>query len=123
MAIPAIGFGSVSAQAAATGIIMKELNYLTLDKPGVEQYAADYLRYENSTPQIQTKLKLYYLSGIGSNKSSIISSLVEKYLLSTDFFLNKMDESRTVKYAGYYNPYKSPCTNPFSSLYYPAEQI
>jgi Holliday junction resolvasome RuvABC ATP-dependent DNA helicase subunit len=119
IAVPVIGFGSVSARSAVTGIIMKELDYLKLDKTGVEQYAAEYIQHETGVAHLEAKLKLYHIAGIGSDKSSIVSSLVERYLLSTDFFLNKMDESRTIKYTGYYNPYKTPCTNPFSSLYYP----
>ncbi|MFA0960568.1 hypothetical protein AB9P05_02050 [Roseivirga sp. BDSF3-8] len=44
--------------------------------------------------------------------------LVGKFLLSTDFFINKMNTTRTVKYLGLYDPYSRPCTNPFSSVYY-----
>jgi hypothetical protein len=47
------------------------------------------------------------------------ANITGMYLLSTDFFLNKMDASKPVTYLSYYNPYKRPCTNPFSNLYYP----
>lgn len=121
IAIPVIGFGAVSTKSAIVGIIQKELSYLNLDKQGIEQYVADYLQYEGNVPHIELKLKMYHLLSVGSEKSSIVSALIEKYLLSTDFFLKNMDESRKINYIGYYNPYKSPCSNPFSAQYYPEE--
>ncbi|MEX2335733.1 MAG: hypothetical protein WD555_00505 [Fulvivirga sp.] len=47
------------------------------------------------------------------------SDIVGDFLLSTDFFLNKMDKHKTVNYISLYNPYSRPCSNPFSNLYYP----
>jgi len=48
------------------------------------------------------------------------SEIVGDFLLSTDFFLNEMDENQQINYIGLYNPYKRACSNPFSNLYYPA---
>lgn len=39
--------------------------------------------------------------------------VVQKYLLSTDFFPRGADESRTVRYVAYFDRYERPCTNPF----------
>lgn len=47
------------------------------------------------------------------------SDIVGDFLLSTNFFMNKMDSSKTIDYIGLYNPYARPCSNPFSNLYYP----
>lgn len=47
------------------------------------------------------------------------SDIVGDFLLSTNFFINKMDPKQEVKYMGLYNPYLRPCSNPFSNLYYP----
>ena len=44
--------------------------------------------------------------------------IVGDFLLATDFFVNKMDEKREIKYLGLYDPYLRPCQNPFSSLNY-----
>ncbi|HEY9049718.1 MAG TPA: hypothetical protein VIN08_27660 [Ohtaekwangia sp.] len=44
------------------------------------------------------------------------SMITGQFLLSTDFFLNKMDPSKDVTYIGFFNPYKTGCSNPFSSL-------
>lgn len=40
------------------------------------------------------------------------------FLLSTDFFLKKMDTTQSLAYIGFYNPYKQPCFSPFSSNFY-----
>ena len=45
---------------------------------------------------------------------------VEKYV---NDFINKMDESRVVKYLGLYSPYKSPVPNPFAYTLYPPEKV
>ncbi|WP_152267915.1 hypothetical protein [Agriterribacter humi] len=47
------------------------------------------------------------------------SRIVGNFLLSTDFFINKMDATTPVKYIGIYDPYQKPCSNPFSNLFYP----
>jgi len=42
------------------------------------------------------------------------NSTVSNFLLSTDFFQNKADTTRKVKYLGFYDPYERPCTNFFN---------
>lgn len=49
------------------------------------------------------------------------SEIVGNFLLSTDFFTNKMDPNHAVQYVGLYDPYFRPCGNPFSNLYYQIE--
>lgn len=46
------------------------------------------------------------------------SQIVGMFLLSTDYFSNKMNDNMPVQYKGIYNPYFTPCSNPFSNLYY-----
>lgn len=46
------------------------------------------------------------------------SEIVGSFLLSTDFFMNKMNTERTINYVSLYDPYFRPCSNPFSNLYY-----
>ena len=41
--------------------------------------------------------------------------IVTNYLLSSDFFVNGADESRTVRYLGFYDPLRA-CSNPFARL-------
>jgi hypothetical protein len=80
--------------------------------------------YINESLRAQVNLKSIYYLGLDIKKSEMVTELVQKYLLSTDFFLNKMDESKPVKYLGVvYTPYAKPCFNPFSSLYYPQATV
>lgn len=46
------------------------------------------------------------------------NQITGQFLLSTDFFLNKMDTAQPIAYLGFYNPYKQPCYHPFSVNYY-----
>lgn len=46
------------------------------------------------------------------------SQVTGKFLLSTSFFRNKMNEKETVVYLALYDPYARPCGHPFSNLYY-----
>lgn len=47
------------------------------------------------------------------------ADIVGRFLLSTNFFREGMDESKKIKYSGIiYTPYNFPCYNPFSSTYY-----
>jgi hypothetical protein len=46
------------------------------------------------------------------------STVVGNFLLSTDFFYNKMDETREIKYITLFDPEIKPCQNPFSNLFY-----
>lgn len=47
------------------------------------------------------------------------SQIVGLFLLSTNFFANKMDPKKPVRFGIIYNPYFTPCANPFSNLHYP----
>jgi len=51
------------------------------------------------------------------------SFIVRNFLLSTDFFIHKMDTDSDIRYIGLHNPYKRPCSNPFSNIYYDANTI
>lgn len=121
LALPAFGAYSTSTQEALTGIIFNEFHFLKIDPKGVEQFVKDYYTLMGTKQRfyISLKTKAYYLFKVDSDKSQLIRTLTTLYLLSTDFFLNRMDESKEVKYLGWYNPHKTPCANPFSSIYYP----
>jgi hypothetical protein len=116
--LPAGWYAATSVQQAAAGIITREFDYLKLDPKGVAQFVDDYLKdpLSSYTP---AKVKAYYALRTGAGQSTMVADLTRKYLLSSDYFLNKMDEDKTVQYLGFYNPYRSPCANPFSSLHYP----
>ena len=59
--------------------------------------------------------RLPYATSYEVNRSKLIAT----FLLSTDFFINKMDASKPISYRGLFDQYNGPCSNPFSDLYYP----
>jgi hypothetical protein len=125
VALPGLGYVSTTNKDAAVGVIMHELAYLKLDRIGVEQFVEDYFRghYINSSLKAQLNLMTCYYLGVKTNSSRLVYEIVHYYLISTDFFLNKMDERKPVKYLGIFNSYTRPCSNPFSFLYYPSEVV
>ena len=74
--------------------------YLDLDSGGVDQYFADYQRFRGSL----------------SRHSPLPREVFTDYLLSTDFFRYGADESRRVRYVGFYDPYATPCNNPLARV-------
>lgn len=46
------------------------------------------------------------------------AQLVGNFLLSTDFFINKMDEQAEISYVALFDPEIRPCQNPFSHFFY-----
>lgn len=121
--IPSIALLSTSVSKATVEIIIKELDYLKLDKTGVEKYVEDYYKLVHLNYFSQMKWKFFYFLKIDAENSNSIKDVVSYYLLSTDFFYNNMDESRVVNYLGFYNPYKTPCGRPFSYVFYPPEKV
>ncbi len=100
----------------AKGIIKSELDYLKLDEEGLDRFVADYSKLKDRNYKLT--MKGYSLFGINSEKSGKVHQLVSAYLLSSDFFQNKMDEGRTIRYVGLYDPYLRPCAHPFSHAQY-----
>jgi hypothetical protein len=103
-------------EKVAKGIIKSELNYLDLDEEGLDRFVAEYSKLKDRNYKLT--MKGYSLFGINSAKSGKVHQLVSAYLLSSDFFQNKMDEKRTIKYVGLYDPYTRPCAHPFSHVHY-----
>ncbi|RDV16694.1 hypothetical protein DXT99_02615 [Pontibacter diazotrophicus] len=116
-ALPGMGFMYTSYSKAARGLILQELDYLALDIKGVERFVQDYAKGKSDNYLL--KVRGLYLLRSSASKSKVVEELVKDYLLATDFFRNRMDESKPVMYLGLYDPYKTPCANPFSSVYYP----
>jgi len=112
--------GSVSEYAVL--IIKKQLDYLKLEHGSVEQYVNDYFHNSNNAVMRMKWKSIYYLN-ISWERSNTLMELIKNFLLSTDFFINKMDESKVVKYLGLYSPYKSPVPNPFAYTLYPPGEV
>lgn len=118
-AIPGVWFLRKDAKASAIHLIFSELYYLKLDKKGVEAFVSDYFVIHNSG-LFKNEVKAIDMLGLSASRLGYTEILVKDYLLSSTFFKNKMDEAKVVDYTGVvYNPFKVPCSNPFSFIYYP----
>jgi hypothetical protein len=115
-AIASFRFITSPFENVAKGIIKSELDYLKLDEEGLDKFVSDYTKLKDRNYKLT--MKGYSLFGINSAKSGKVHQLVSAYLLSSDFFQNNMDEKRTIRYVGLYDPYSRPCSHPFSHAYY-----
>lgn len=122
MLLPVTVFFAVkSLEDIAVDLITKEFNYLKLDKEGVRKYAQDYLNKDKPGIAAGIKWRSYYLLNFNSSDSDNIKFLLTYYLLSSDFFMNKMDENRIVRYIGINHQYTAPCSSHFSFMLFPEE--
>lgn len=76
--------------------IRQHFNYLTIDDAVIEAFAQDLAKHQ----------------GPWQPKAS--PRPFTRFLASTDFFQNDGDETRSLQYVSYYDPYVSPCYNPFT---------
>jgi len=104
-------------------VIWSRLDYLRMDADGVRRFAADLARQH-----VVSSFRLHALLGLGPiyRRSDLLARtpiaellrngeerITSLYLLSSDFFANGMDVSKTVKYLGFFDPLC--CTgNPFA---------
>ena len=113
-------------------ILKKDLNFLKIQDGAISKFVkeADESGHWNTLYFDRNKKIIVVLYTIFLNPiiklpsqykyTQLREKIVGEFLLSTDFFMNKMDESREIQYFSIYDPYKRPCSNPFSSLYYAA---
>lgn len=120
-ALPGFSLFYTSSKECATDLIMNEFKFLKISKDEVIKYVNEFYTYHpvNESKPWQMKIKLHHYFNVKTVRSLM---LVEGFLPATDFFMNKMDENRQINYVGMYNPYKRPCANPFSFIYYPFQQ-
>lgn len=116
-AITGFKFIATSFEDAAIALIKDELDFLKLDHEGVVKFVKEFSK--NKDKHYRLTMRGYSFIGIDSTRSGKVGQMLTAYLLSTDFFMNNMDESKKVKYVGLYDPYMRPCTHPFSHFQYP----
>jgi hypothetical protein len=119
--------GSRGFEARIAAVLHRRLDYLRLDPDGVRRFARDQVAavYGKKVPT-WNRLKYHFLSAVApsftryyrstdhrSRLERLEDGMVTTFLLSSDFFLNKADESRIVQYIAYYDPSR-PCQNPFA---------
>jgi len=131
LAVPSAVFATMSLKDAAVGFLINEYDYLSLDKKGVESFVDDFFAFDsywNTSLKYNMVVKTSYATTLKSKHAArflkdddMLKKLAESYLLSSDYFINKMNDSKPVKYVALYNPHLRPCANPFSFIHYPAE--
>lgn len=120
----------VPFEKVITGILKNQLSYLKLNPGALDSFARDikktnYYTNKNFGWGKQLFVRIYrfienpWITWPGKSKyDQYVTFFVNDFLLSTDFFYNKMNELETVNYTALYEPYKRPCSNPFSNLFY-----
>ena len=118
-------FHRATVQDAIVTVLHERLSYLKLDEAGVIAFAREVARRNAISPA-----KLRATDALGSLYSSLSNRLIDTklgkrlflhgeerittlYLLSSDFFRNGSDVSKTVHYISYYDPTVA-CGNPFA---------
>jgi hypothetical protein len=120
---PALYFLAPGVKEYAVTLIKKELYYLKLAPGSVEEYVKDYFNVRKNDMVSNLKWKVTYYLQLDYKHSERSKDLIKYYLMSTDFFIHKADENKTVNYLGLYSPYTSPVPNPYSFVIYPPSEI
>jgi hypothetical protein len=121
-----IGFGRGAAEAKIVSLLRRRLSFLQLDEAGLKAFAHDYLGVLLAKRPTWNRWKYHFLSVFSKSitrwntstdkrtrSERIVDNMAATYLLSSDFFLNKADQSRVVSYLSLYDPMR-PCGNPFA---------
>jgi hypothetical protein len=110
-------------------ILLTELHFLQHDQKKLQQFSTDLFKV-NPFGWGKTHWRFLALYEHLKSLPSLLPGfshyrryrdmVVEKYLLSTNFFFDHMDEAKKVTYSGILmGPYTTPCVNPFA---YPFHQ-
>jgi hypothetical protein len=109
-------------------VIRRRLDYLKLDEAGVRAFAKDQvaammnkhiptwvrIKYHFRASASPLAKRYFWSNDRRSKKIRAEDLLVSTYLLSSDFFRNGGDESRTVGYVAFFDPVAQACSNPFA---------
>jgi hypothetical protein len=120
-------FGKMGIEAEIVAVLRRRLSYLKLDEGGLHAFAKDQASaVVNKKIPTWNRLRYHFMSAVSPSWTRYYSSfdtrsritrtedtLIQNFLLSTDFFLNGGDETRTIGYVAYYDPMR-PCQNPFA---------
>ncbi len=120
---PGLYYIAPEVKQYAVKLIEQELHYLKLAPGSTSRFVEAYFKATGNDLVAKVKWKTLYYLGYNWEKSDRIRDLIKYFLLSSDFFINKADEHKTVNYLGIYNPYTSPLSNPYSFVLYPAAEI
>ena len=121
--IVGVRFASTKDEESIIAVLRKRLHYLKMDEKGLRAFAHDLAaRHEIATD----RLRMIGVAGplytkVDFSGQNVFSKalrhgeerITSLYFLSSDFFINGADVSKTVHYLGYYDPLHS-CGNPFA---------
>lgn len=121
-------FSLPSFRNAVKQIVQEDTSSLMVEDQVIEKFLEDadterlwhkFSLRKKGLLQAHTFIKESLLSLPNKQKYNLYrNQIVTSFLLSTDFFINKMNPNLPVHYVGLYNPYKTSCTNPFSNLHF-----
>lgn len=107
-------------------VIRTRLGYLKISEEDLDKFAVDYQNVMYKSPAKVLMIDLSYKCShlnfcqkkIGERLDYFEGYVTHYFLKGSDFFMNGMDESKSVKYISVdmLDPYKSPCYNPFAKL-------
>ena len=116
-----------SDENAIIAVLQKRLDYLQLDDNGLHAFARDLVARKvmssNKLRMLDVAGPVYAQLTVTSYGNALTRAvrhgeerIVTLYLLSSDFFLTGADETRIVRYQGYYDPIRNlhPISNPFA---------
>jgi len=123
VALAGLRFKHSTEEQSIAAILHKRLGYLKLNPEGVRAFAIDLAARHAISP---FRLRLVAAMGsmyehLDSTRHNFLANairhgeerVVTSYLLSSDFFVNGSDESRTVNYVSFYDPLRA-CGSPFA---------
>ena len=112
-----------SDEKSIIAVLRKRLDYLRLDEEGLRAFAADLaakhkiassrLRWVSAAGFLYDHFNSFGSNALAHGVLHGEERIVTDYLLSSDFFVNGQDETRVVKYLGFFDPMKA-CANPFA---------
>jgi len=120
-----LGIGLARSTDARTiaAIVYKRLGYLKLDPDGVQRFAQDFAaRHILSSTRLHTagllwpiyrRLPQHWHDRWSNRVNYAEERIVSAFLISSDFFVNGSDETKTVNYWKYYDAVGHACGNPF----------
>lgn len=120
-------WGINSFHSSVKAMILKDTRGLKLKEEEIDKFLAD-AKAEMFWNRYDLTKKGFILAHtwLGSGflpykfkYSQYRNTIVGTFLLSTDYFSNRMQAEKPVTYVAFYNPYKRPCGSPFSNLHYP----
>ncbi len=115
-----------AAEAQIASLVRRRLGFLKLDEAGLKQFSKDQVSALLAKRPTWNRWKYHFLvlftksfTQYGTSNDTrtrlqrTADSFATTYLLSSDFFVNGADESRTIEYTGLYDPLR-PCSSPFA---------